>query len=243
MYRDQDKMAEELKRIGEIRYQQGEITLLEKNMMTTTAADLHNRWYQAQEEEKTALARFQWCCYADSPIVPADSTLSLFYTRYFRSQAEEAKAMLHVERSHFFPEISIGYTRQDILPLKSLNAWMVGVSFPVYFLPQKSKVKQARLAAASAQIQADANIRELRNKVMELEASLRRYNESLRYYTTSALKEAEELTKAANLQLQQSETGVAEYIQSVTTARDIRRGYIETVYQYNIAALEHELFE
>ena len=53
--------------------------------------------------------------------------------------------------------------------------------------------KQARLAAASAQIQADANIRELRNKVMELEASLRRYNESLRYYTTSALKEAEEL--------------------------------------------------
>lgn len=255
MYRDQDKMAEELKRIGEIRYQQGEITLLEKNMMTTTAADLHNRWYQAQEEEKTALARFQWCCYADSPIVPADSTLSLFYTTlsdgnlseahtgYFRSQAEEAKAMLHVERSHFFPEISIGYTRQDILPLKNLNAWMVGVSFPVYFLPQKSKVKQARLAAASAQIQADANIRELRNKVMELEASLRRYNESLRYYTTSALKEAEELTKAANLQLQQSETGVAEYIQSVTTARDIRRGYIETVYQYNIAALEHELFE
>ena len=109
---------------------------------------------------------------------------------------------------------------------------MVGVSFPVYFLPQKSKVKQARLAAASAQIQADANIRELRNKVMELEASLRRYNESLRYYTTSALKEAE-----------QSETGIAEYIQSVTTARDIRRGYIETVYQYNIAALEHELFE
>lgn len=173
----------------------------------------------------------------------SDGNLSEAHTGYFRSQAEEAKAMLHVERSHFFPEISIGYTRQDILPLKSLNAWMVGVSFPVYFLPQKSKVKQARLAAASAQIQADANIRELRNKVMELEASLRRYNESLRYYTTSALKEAEELTKAANLQLQQSETGVAEYIQSVTTARDIRRGYIETVYQYNIAALEHELFE
>ena len=81
---------------------------------------------------------------------------------------------------------------------------MIGVSFPIYFLPQKSKVKQARLTATSAQIQADANIRELRNKTHELEASLRRYNESLRYYTSSALKEADELTKAANLQLQQS---------------------------------------
>ncbi len=255
MYRDQDKMAEELQRIGELRYQQGEITLLEKNMMTTIAADLHNRWFQAKEEEKMALARFQWSCYSNDPIVPVDSTLSLFYTgisdgnlsgahtAYFQSQADEAKAMLRVEQSHFFPEISVGYTRQDILPLKNLNAWMIGVSFPIYFLPQKSKVKQARLTATSAQIQADANIRELRNKTLELEASLRRYNESLRYYTSSALKEADELTKAANLQLQQSETGIAEYIQSITTAREIRRGYIETVYQYNIAALEYELFK
>lgn len=254
MYRDQDKMAEKLQHIGELRYRQGEITLLEKNMMTTTAADLHNRWFQAQEEEKIALARFQWSCYSDQPIIPADSTLSLFYTSlsdgtlsgahtaYFQSQADEAKAMLHVERSHFFPEISVGYTRQDILPLKNLNAWMIGVSFPIYFLPQKSKVRQAKLSATSAQIQADANIRELRNKVLELEASLRRYNESLRYYTSSALKEADELTKAADLQLQQSETGIAEYIQSITTAREIRRSYIETVYQYNVAALEYELF-
>lgn len=255
MYRDQDKMAENLQRIGELRYQQGEITLLEKNMMITVATELHNRLFQAEEEVKIALARLQWSCYSDNPVLPADSTLSLFYsgpsdgslseahTAYFQSQADEAKAMLRVERSHFFPEISIGYTRQDILPIKNLNAWMVGVSFPIYFLPQKSKVKQARLAATSAQIQADANIRELRNKVLELEASLRRYNETLHYYTSSALKEADELMKAANLQLQQSETGIAEYIQSITTAREIRRAYIETVYQYNVAALEYELFK
>lgn len=255
MYRDQDKMAENLQRIGELRYQQGEITLLEKNMMITIATELHNRLFQAEEEVKIALARLQWSCYSDHPVLPADSTLSLFYsgpadgnlseahTAYFQSQADEAKAMLRVERSHFFPEISIGYTRQDILPIKNLNAWMVGVSFPIYFLPQKSKVKQARLAATSAQIQADANIRELRNKVLELEASLRRYNETLHYYTSSALKEADELMKAANLQLQQSETGIAEYIQSITTAREIRRAYIETVYQYNVAALEYELFK
>ncbi|MDD3037047.1 CusA/CzcA family heavy metal efflux RND transporter [Bacteroides sp.] len=255
MYRDQDQLAEKLQHIGELRYQQGEITLLEKNMMSTLAADLHNRMFQAQEEEKMALTRFRWSCYSDSPIVPADSTLSLLHTslstgtlseahtQYFQSQADEAKAILNIERSRFFPEISLGYTRQNILPLKNLNAWMVGVSFPVYFLPQKSKVRQARLAATSAQLQAESNLRELNNKVTELEANLRKYNESLRFYTSSALKEAEELIKAANLQLQHSETGVAEYIQSITTARDIRRGYIETVYQYNIAALEYELFK
>lgn len=256
LYTDQDKMATELKRIAGLRYEQGEITLLEKNMMTTLAADLHNRLFQAQEEQKLALARFRWSCYADVPIIPADTTQILFaapvlapgslseaHLGYFNSRASEAKAMLNVERSRFFPELSVGYTCQNILPLKNLNAWMVGVSFPIYFLPQSSRIKQAKLAASAARIQAEANVRELNNKVAELGASIRRYDESLRFYTSSALKEAAELTKAATLQLQHSETGVMEFIQSATAARDIRRGYIETVYQYNVAVLEYELYK
>ena len=61
-----------------------------------------------------ALARFQWSCYSNDPIIPVDSTLSLFYTgisdgnlsgahtAYFQSQADEAKAMLRVEQSISF---------------------------------------------------------------------------------------------------------------------------------------------
>lgn len=51
------------------------------------------------------------------------------------------------------------------------------------------------------------------------------------------------LVKTANLQLQHSETGIAEFIQSVSAAREIRKGYIETIYQYNIASLEYELYQ
>lgn len=147
LYNDQNQWAEELQRIGELRYQQGEITLLEKNMAATMAADLKNRLFQSQEEEKLALARLNWACYAGQPIVPADTALVQFpadietptyseaHLKYFQSQAGEAKAQLNVERSRFFPELSLGYVRQDILPLKGLNSWMVGVSFPIYFYP------------------------------------------------------------------------------------------------------------
>ena len=255
LYNDQNKWAEQLQRIGELRYQQGEITLLEKNIATTMAADLKNRLFQSQEEEKLALARLNWACYADSSIVPGDTGLVQFpadieaptyseaHLRYFQSQAGEAKAQLNIERSRFFPELSLGYVRQDILPLKGLNSWMVGVSFPIYFLPHHSKVKQAKAAAFIARTEAEANTRNLYNKVSEAIANLRRQSESLRYYTSSALKEADELMKVASLQLRHSETDITEFIQAVNVARDIRRGYIETVYQYNIAALEYELFK
>ena len=253
LYNDQNQWAEELQRIGELRYQQGEITLLEKNMAATMAADLKNRLFQSQEEEKLALARLNWACYAGQPIVPADTALVQFpadietptyseaHLKYFQSQAGEAKAQLNVERSRFFPELSLGYVRQDILPLKGLNSWMVGVSFPIYFLPRHSKVKQAKATAFIARTEAEANTRNLYNKVSEAIANLRRQSESLHYYTSSALKEADELMKVAALQLRHSETDITEFIQAVNVARDIRRGYIETVYQYNIAALEYEL--
>ena len=255
LYNDQNKLAEQLQRMGELRYHQGEITLLEKNMTTSMAADMKNRLFQAQEEEKLALSRLNWVCYADRPLVPVDTALVQFpvdyqapsfsevHMNYFQSQANEAKAQLNVERSRFFPELSFGYVRQDILPLKGLNLWMVGVSFPVYFLPRRSKIKQAKVAAVIARTEAETNTQNLYNKVSEAVASLRRQSESLRYYTTSALKEADELLKVANLQLQHSETNITEFIQAVNVARDIRRGYLETVYQYNIAALEYELFK
>lgn len=255
LYNDQNKLAGQLQRMGELRYQQGEITLLEKNMTTSMAVDMKNRLFQAQEEEKLALSRLNWVCYADRPLVPVDTALVQFpvdyqassfsevHLNYFQSQANEAKAQLNVERSRFFPELSFGYVRQDILPLKGLNSWMVGVSFPVYFLPRHSKIKQAKVAAVIARTEAEANTQNLYNKVSEAVASLRRQSESLRYYTTSALKEADELVKVANLQLQHSETNITEFIQAVNVARDIRRGYLETVYQYNIAALEYELFK
>lgn len=249
LYSDQNKLAGQLQRMGELRYQQGEITLLEKNMTTSMAVDMKNRLFQVQEEEKLALSRLNWVCYADRPLIPADTALVLFpvdyqvpsfsevHLNYFQSQANEAKAQLNVERSRFFPELSFGYVRQDILPLKGLNSWMVGVSFPVYFLPRHSKIKQAKVAAVIARTEAEANTQNLYNKVSEAVASLRRQSESLRYYTTSALKEADELLKVANLQLQHSETNITEFIQAVNVARDIRRGYLETVYQYNIEPL------
>ena len=71
---------------------------------------------------------------------------------------------------------------------------------------------------------------------------LNKYGESVRYYRSSALREAEELMKAADLMFRESETDIVEYIQSLNAVKEIRRGYIEAVYQYNIAALEYELY-
>ena len=252
LYADQNALAAELQRTSELRYEQGDITRLERSMSATMAADMRNKLFQAQEEHKVAAARLQWVCYSATPVVPADSVLTRFIPvaevstelqrSYFESQVREAEARTRIEKSRFFPEFSVGYQRQNILPDKGLNAYVVGASFPIFFNTQRSRIRQAKADAYIARNNAEINMRDMNNRITELQANLRRYDESLRYYTGSALTEAATLIRDAKVQLANSETTIAEYIMSINTALEIRRGYIETLNQYNIAALEYELY-
>ena len=108
-------MGRTLRKASQLRYEQGDITLLERNMSSTLVADLQTRLSQAEEELQLATRRFSWTCYSDSPLLPMDTTLVLFPARvaeiapsdihlnYFRSVADEKKAMLRIERSPFLP--------------------------------------------------------------------------------------------------------------------------------------------
>lgn len=254
LYADQNALASELARTSKIRYEQGDITRLEQSMTKTMANEMRNKLFQAQEEHKIASARLQWACYADAPLIPADSTLVRFalpdtatagaelHRDYFESQVREAEARTRVEKSRFFPELSFGFQRQNILPDKGLNAYVVGASFPIFFNTQRSRIRQTKADVRIARNQAQIHLRTLNNRVTELEANLRQYGERLRYYTQAALPEAEALMRAAKLQLAHSETSIAEYIMSMNTALEIRRAYVETLNQYNIAILEYELY-
>ncbi|WP_455636628.1 CusA/CzcA family heavy metal efflux RND transporter [Parabacteroides sp.] len=254
LYKEQIEWAGRLREASRLRYEQGDITLLERNMSSTLVADLQTRLSQAEEELQLAARRFSWTCYSDSPLLPVDTTLALFPARvagiapsdihlnYFRSVADEKKAMLRIERSRFFPELSVGYVRQKIAPLSGLDSWMVGISFPVLFFPQHSRVRQAKIDSYIARTEAESNIRQLNNKVEELGVALRKEGENIRYYTTGALPEAEALLKSATVQFKESETDITQFVQSLNAAREIRRGYIEAVYSYNISALELDLY-
>lgn len=255
LYKEQKALAEQLNRTGELRYQQGDINLLERNTIKTMAADLHTRQMKAEEELKLASKRFIWACYAGEAIVPEDTTLNVFvverqlsvvpssvHLNYFANQVKEKKDIWHIEQSKFFPEFSIGYVRQKISPMCGLDSWMVGVSFPILFFPQHSRSKQAKLDWKIAEWEAEQNRTELNNKVEELQSLVLQNKKTLDYFTLAALKEAHALGQSALVQFRESEIDIVSFVQTLETARDIRQRYIEAVYAYNISALELELY-
>ena len=250
--REQEKEGLQLAHVGEVRLAQGDINQLEYRMIRTMATELHTQSEQAADDLALALRRFAWACYAED-VVPADTLLKpLAYDpmsqvsevrhRLLNQQVQEKRDMLKVERSRFFPELSVGYSLQKIAPLKGLDSWMVGASFPLLFFPQQSRVRQAKAEAITAEWEAKDRETALQNTVEELKAKIRQKGKRLEYFEKAALLEADALQHNATTLYRESETGVAELLQSLSTVRDIRKAYVETLHEYNILVIELEMY-
>ncbi len=250
--KEQEKEGQQLEHIGEVRLAQGDINQLEYRMIKTMATELHTQSEQAADDLTLAQRRFAWACYAED-VVPADTLLvplaydamsqvSEVRSRLLNQQVREKRDMLKVEKSRFFPELSVGYSLQKIAPLKGLDSWMVGASFPLFFFPQQSRVRQAKAEAITAEWEAKERETVLRNTVEELKAKIGQKGKRLRYFETAALQEADELQHNATALYRESETGVAELLQSLSTARGIRKAYVETLHEYNILVIELEMY-
>ena len=254
IYQAQEEHADRLFRTGELRYEQGDISQLERNMGATLAAEMKNKSFQAREEHRLATSRLQWVCQTDGMLLPKDTELVQWdvrgkhvempdiYRNYFNSLAEQDKLRLKLEKSRLMPEFSIGYQRQNILPDRGLNAWTVGMSFPLFFNASRSRIRQAKARIRISEAAAQTERRTLANKILETEAAMARYDHSIRYYRTSALPQADMLTRSAARALEEGETSISEFIQSMRGALEIRKGAADALYQYNIAVIEYELY-
>ncbi len=249
---EQEKEALKMAQIGEVRLEQGDINQLEYRMIKTIAAELHTQSEQASDDLLLAMRRFSWACYADG-VIPADSTLkplsydavsqvAEIHHRFLEQQVREKRDMLKVERSRFFPELSVGYSVQKIAPMKGLDSWSVGISFPLLFFPQHSRVRQAKADVVTAQWEAQDRETVLNNTVEELKAKIKQKKKRLEYYDNAALGEADELLRHAMTLYSESETGVTELLQSLSTVRDIRKAYVETLHEYNVLVIELEMY-
>ena len=249
----QDSLGSRLRKSGELRLLQGDIDQLEYRMMATMASEAHTKVLQATDDVRLAAKRFAWACFSSDAVEPADSRLAMMslpesynlsqaHIGYFDSQVEVKRKAVDVERSRFFPELSVGYSRQKIEPLSGLNSWSVGVAVPIVFFPQRSKVKQARAEATIARWDAEDNRLKLRNRVEELRLRIERQQRTIDYYTGDALKQADELQRNAMMLYKESETGIVELLHSITTANEIRKSYVDAVHEYNVMLLELELY-
>ena len=254
LFEKQVDMAKQLQQVAESRYRAGEISQVEMMTAKSLAASMSNQYLDAIQVMQIASKRLNRVCYSPTDIIPADSALSLItlvgtkdnvgdlQKAYFHSVVAQSKASEKIEKSRFFPEISAGYQNQKINPDFNLQAWNIGVAFPILCTSQASRIKQARIATNMAQQDADEALLQLENRIKEIELTLESYAFRMDYYLNTSLPEGRELARVSMVQMMQQMIGLTEYIQNMNLYIDIEKNYLETLLSYNQLLLEYEYY-
>ncbi|MCK0137160.1 CusA/CzcA family heavy metal efflux RND transporter [Arenibacter sp. S6351L] len=158
--------------------------------------------------------------------------------QYSMQNAKVSKANIGVEKSQFLPKFSLSYDKLKYNDFSGFNAYQAGISIPLWFFPQKSRVKAAKADAYAAENQYLEQKAITESRVSQLLKSLEKTQKTLDYYQEGALLLAEEQISTAELASKEGEIDYVNYITILNSAIRIKQSHLQFINQYNQQAIE-----
>ena len=149
-----------------------------------------------------------------------------------------SEANVEVERSQFLPKFNLTYGRQTVDDVSGFNTYQVGISIPLWFLPQKNRVKAAKADAILAESQYLEQKAMTESTLAQLVKALEKTQKSLEYYEKGALRLADEQIATAELASREGEIDYVNYITILNSAIRIKQNHLQFINQYNQQAIE-----
>lgn len=266
LLQSQDSLYKQFSEQAALRYQTGETSYLEQlsainayketGMVRTQAeADVLIAGQELRQLlNVTYLPEIQDISLVKLPYrIPADSSAVGQHPRlaYYRQRDILASAQLNAEKSQYLPDLTLGYRQQLLIgafnpanidrsyfPGTRVGGFEIGLAVPIFFGAQKSKVKAARIGQQMVQAEQQNAALLLSKQYNQQLQELRKYDEALRYYDDSGLKQAAEQIRIARFSYEKGEIGYVEFIQNMTQAMNIRLNYLAALRDYNQAVIE-----
>lgn len=264
----QDTLFEEFYRAASFRYKAGETRLLERTTAEVQRNEAKNRL--RQNESQILVLRTQLKALVNSPAIPdvlkkelteiplsvsMDSAIlasnpSLALARQRIEVAENEK---NVQSAKAAPDLVLGVFSQTLIGTNNpetgavagiherFTGFQVGIALPIWFRPHRGRVKAAEYNARAA----ENNYRSYRlNLSSQLEQAIQTFQKnknSLAYYKTSALPNADLILNQSQAAFRGGEIGYTEFLIGVRNAIDIKEGYLQTLNEYNQSIIYLEL--
>ncbi|HLA60048.1 MAG TPA: TolC family protein [Puia sp.] len=264
----QDSIYSIFSKAAELRFKTGESTLLERTTAETQLMEVRNllaqnasdiRIYQAHLQalsnvkgeiqiSNTALTKIDLNLPSDSMAFIQNPALS-----YLKQQIEITNKQKKVEAAKALPDFNIGYFNQSLIGYQNVNGtdqyfdgskrftgFQVGISIPLWFVPQAARVKAASINQQVVQSnyeQYQANMQGQYNGAIQ---EFLKNKNTIAYYEQNALQNADLLIKQADKGFKSGDIGYGEYLQSLKNALSIKANYLQALNQYNqsVIALE-----
>ncbi|OZI08866.1 CusA/CzcA family heavy metal efflux RND transporter [Siphonobacter sp. BAB-5385] len=250
-FEKQDSLLSNFVRVTDVRLNVGQISRIER--LNAESQYRENQIYLKQSRARLRGSRIQlWILTGLAPDstrkVRGDfkrlnyaSTISASDTSfssnprvaYFEENRRYNEKLLQVEKSRQLPGISLGYMNQGSRETPAVYRWEFGLTVPLWQWQYRSRQAGARKDIEIAQQQISLSGYELRGAYDKAASDYRTYRESLDYYETFALNQADEIVKAAQDSYRLGSIGYYNFLLNLQQAFQIRAEYLDVVRNYN----------
>lgn len=265
----QDSLYAALVQSTALRYKTGDVTLLQKTTVEMRYSELENLLRQNLSDQISYANQLRILMnhptevtFPSQPLQPLQTTLTDDSTliannpqlAYQRSLNQSMLQEKRVELNRTLPDLTFGYFNQSLTGFQPqadgtdkyyssgyrFNGFMVGVSVPIWFLPNLAKIKSTSLRAASSQLSADYFKKQLVGDWQKAVLQFNKQKNSLAYYTQSALPNARLIYQQSQVAFRAGDIGQTDYRLNIQQVLIIEEGYLQAMLQYNQSILTLE---
>ncbi len=255
---DLDSLYNDFVKAAALRYKTGETNLLEKTTAETKRGQLSQLLKQNEtdfamaynslktlmnaSEDFTITVNENWqplvlSSSFDTTLIANNPSLKVLY-----QQSVIAEQNKKLETASTLPDFNVGYFNQSLIGVQNINGadvnfdgskrfqgFNVGISIPITFFSNTSKIKSLDYKQQALQKEANNGKLILQN---QLQNAFQQYNQNLsqyNYYKSTALPNAEIIISTAKVGFKSGDIGYIEYLQALQTATDVQLNYLQSI--------------
>ncbi|MBS0424081.1 MAG: CusA/CzcA family heavy metal efflux RND transporter [Proteobacteria bacterium] len=195
------------------------------------------------------------------PVVITDSSLSVLEFRtdqdtstlnrhplmnYYQQQVQVKSSTVQLEKAKMLPEFTLGYSHQLVIsgfdpakinrtyfPGTRIAGIQVGVGIPLFNGANKARLNASKIAVTVSQTQLQRISKELQTQYLRLLQEYQKYQQTIQYYQSMGLKQADEQIRIARVAFSKGEIGYIEFVQSISLAIQSKLQYLSALNQYD----------
>jgi cobalt-zinc-cadmium resistance protein CzcA len=246
LFREQQEHFSKAEKVGRLRYESGAASLISSLALQNLSKEMELEIQQLKADSLVLLQSFNYLLFSDTFFVPYNiksivgiegkENIDATENHPLIQTASVSKTLalknLHIEKSRFAPSFNGGYFNQSLERIKGFQGFQVGLSVPLWFVPNSSQVKAAKLNVQAAENELEYTRLKVSTQAIKLQAQIKLYRDKLAYYQNTGLPNADKLTEKSELLYSTGEIGYIEFIQNLQVAFKTRNEYTDALKSY-----------
>lgn len=245
-----------------LRFKAGESNVLEKTTAENQRGQIALQLLQLEKDWEIVQLQFQLLLNTEKDFVPMedadlgipflenDSSLLTSHPeiQFLKQQQQIANAVTKSEQSKLLPDLSFGYNLMGMRGMgpddklynstPQFHSIQIGLGIPVFRGSQKAKINAAKINENIAANEYEWKLKNFENAYHSAFMEYQKFEEMVRYFESTALKNAATITETAEKQFLNGDINYLEWVLLINQAIGIQSDYIEAVKNLNNALAE-----